>query len=209
MTCGPPSVPSPLPRPAQALSAPGRVRVQGFRERSEGDSLFLKCPHRPDQLSDRAANSVKLPDHEDVAAACKGDCLGEARPLGFRAGREIHEHWVATDALQCLELHLRSRSIVRNPRVADERHSDARVRLTVPKPTATKVRSGCLRASDEVALLLGDPLLLGPGMDLTRQNKRRGRTGTMNPFSFRHKPPLNVVRGGQSDALATGGGGGG
>lgn len=69
----------------------GRGRVQVVVQAHEVDALFLKTRHQQDQVFQRAAQPVKLPDHERIAGTQPGQQQLELRPVFGRRRFFLHD----------------------------------------------------------------------------------------------------------------------
>src|SRR4051794_25078067 len=77
----------------------------------EADPPILEPCHRLNQVRERSAKPVELPDDEGVTAARETYRLVEARPIGLRSAGGVSEDPLAASLFQCILLE-RERLIV-------------------------------------------------------------------------------------------------
>jgi hypothetical protein len=80
----------------------GRVDPAG--QHFEADALGLKSSHQLDDMSERAADPVELPDHKGITGAELVKCLGQAWPVDDGAAANVLIQPLAPDVLEGIAL---------------------------------------------------------------------------------------------------------
>ena len=66
-------------------AAAGRRRIDSFGQRPMTDAPRFEGRHGVDEVGQRSAETIELPDHENVLIADVGDGRGQSWPVRFRA----------------------------------------------------------------------------------------------------------------------------